>query len=1187
MSTGLVDGDPQRLGGYWLAGRLGAGGQGVVYEAYDARGERVAVKVLHGDAAADPELRERFGREAASARRIASFCTAAVVDADLEGPRPYIVSEYVEGPSLRRAVLDGRRFTGGDLHRLATAVATALTAIHDAGVVHRDLKPDNVLLGPDGPRVIDFGIARTDDMSLTATGMVAGTPTYMAPEIFMGERATEAVDVFAWGGIMVFAATGSDPFRAESLGGVMHRVLSVQPQLDMLPERLRPLIAASLAKDPTARPTARELLLALVSGDGSLDTHRLLTAGSEAGGRMHTGSHDPALGALAEEAYGALGQTERDLAPEVFLRLVTVTDDGELAVRRAQLAELLHGRGEEETAAVRRVLAAFAYLVGHDEHMLWLSRPALTQAWPRLRQWVRANRDGLVVHRQILTAAWRWQSQGRRDGDLFQGSNLESAMSWAATGRRNITLSPVERDFLEAGAALARRRARRSRLLSVTLAALLAVALAAGVLAVQQGRVAEARSVTIANQRDQAQARQLAATADALRVSEPVRAMLLSVAAWRLNPVVEARASLTGSLAQREAAAFHDPAAEVRTLRALSRDGHTLVSVSDGEARVWDVRTGGRVDGFDGLGDEVTGIALSPSGRLLAVVNGTKLKIWDMTTGKPTGSTFTVPGKGVDGVSQVAFGRSEDLVLISREELLTVWNRRTGVEAAQLTAGMGFDSSPDGGAVVVADLGGNTAVVTLADGRRVPLGQQCTCGRRVAYSPDGRVVAVRSGALVRLHDAATGADLQRSFAGADVQGFHDESGVDTLGFSPDGRFLVSMSESNIRLWRVADGDLLFTHAVTAFRPVMAFDPEGHTLRYLSEDSVTSLDIAFATTPDPLGKADFARAAFSQDGRLLASKGLGAGKVKLWDVRHRRSLAALDVGSQDPGGYFEMAFSGDGRRLAVVTGDMAGEAQVWDTGTFKKIMTVTAPRQGNLTAIAMNADGTALAGHVAYPDSASGDDGEIHLWDVPDGLHRWARKQGYPDGLRFSPDGRSLAVAGGEQRMLDTRTGKPFGPSYGSPTVDVPVVSLAFGGDGSRFAIADQAGRLSVWETSTRKRVGGTVRTGVGEAQLLTYSPRGDVVAARAGDGSVALWDVGTGIRLGEPIVTGPGQPTALAFTQGGKGLVVADSSGVLAEHPVEPEAVADAVCARAGRTLSTQEWRTYLGETPYRDVCPR
>jgi predicted Ser/Thr protein kinase len=374
----LVDGDPQRLGGYWLAGRLGAGGQGVVYEAYDAEGRRVAVKVLHGD---DPGLRERFGREAAAAQRVSSFCTARVLAVDLTGPRPYIVSEYVEGPSLRRAVQDdGRRFADGDLHRLATAVATALTAIHEAGVVHRDLKPDNVLLGPDGPRVIDFGVARTLDMSLTATGMVAGTPTYMAPEVFTGQRAGAAVDVFAWGAVMLYAATGQDPFRAESLGGVMHRVLSSTPDLTVLPEPLRGLVAAALAKDPGQRPTARQLLLALVSGDGRIDTPRLLALGGDAGAQMRVASDDPGLGTLAEEAYALLGPAERELAPEVFLRLVTVTDDGDLIARRAQLAELFDGRPEQEAAQFRRILEVFAYLIGRDYEELWLARPALPHA---------------------------------------------------------------------------------------------------------------------------------------------------------------------------------------------------------------------------------------------------------------------------------------------------------------------------------------------------------------------------------------------------------------------------------------------------------------------------------------------------------------------------------------------------------------------------------------------------------------------------------------------------------------------------------------------------------------------------------------------------------------------------------------------------------------------------------------
>ncbi|MGW0591417.1 protein kinase domain-containing protein [Streptosporangium sp. NPDC002607] len=1178
MSTTLIDGDPQRLGGYWLAGRLGAGGQGVVYEAYDAAGRRVAVKVLHGDAGSDPELRERFGREAAAARRVASFCTAGVLDADLDGPRPYIVSEYVEGPSLRRAVAEGRRFTGGDLHRLATAIATALTAVHEAGVIHRDLKPDNVLLGPDGPRVIDFGVARTEDMSLTATGMVAGTPTYMAPEIFMGQRASTAVDIFAWGGIMVFAATGADPFRAESLGGIMHRVLSVQPQLDMLPEHLRPFVAASLAKDPAARPTARDLLLALVSGDGAIDTPRLLAAGSDAGAQIRAASADPALGTLAEDAYVALGPAERELAPEIFLRLVTVTDDDQLVVRQARWAELLDGREEGEVTAVRRLVEVFSYLVAHDEEEVWLSRPALPQAWPRLRMWVQANRDGLAVHRGILTAARRWEAQGHRDGDLFQGSSLENAMRWAATGRRNITLSPVERDFLEAGAALTRRRARRGRVLSGTLAVLLVVALVAGVLAVQQSRVADARSAVIASQRDQATAARLAATADALRIAEPVRAMLLSVAAWRLAPVTEARASLAGSLTQRETAAFHDPAAGIHTLRALSADGRTLVSASDGEARFWDVRTGRRIGGLTGIGDDLRVIALSPSGRLLVVISGVKLKVWNVATGKPTGAVLAVQPRNAGGDVGAFFGRSDDWIMVTQGEGLTVWNHLDGRKLYPPVAGIDFDISADGSGIAVGGLDGELAAFTLDGLRRISLGTRCNgCGPRVAYSPDGRTVAVSRGRKLELRDASTGVDLDRFFEGS-VSG-------DPV-FSPDGRFLAVVTDTALRVWRVGDGRLLLTQRIDGFMPTVAFDPDGRTLRYLTEDSVTTLDVGTLTRPAPLKGPGTNWAALSPDGRLLASRDEGASEIVIRDVRRRTRTGTLNVGPDGADGAFAMAFSADGGRLVANTGGDSSRLTVWDVAAAKRIAAVETVRDGQVFALAISADGTAVASYTLYFESVGASDGEISVWDVPSGKLRWSRPQQSVEGLVFTPDGRMLAVAGGEHRLLDASTGKPFGETYGAPTVTIPTTALAFDKEGTRFATADQVGRVSVFETRSRDRVGNLIRAEPATKTALAFSPRGDVVAGAVNDRSVGLWDVETGRRLGPPIASQSGEFRSLAFSPDGARLVVVDSAGTLDEYPVEPEAVARAVCEHAGRTLSREEWRTYLGDLPYRNVCP-
>lgn len=180
----------------------------------------------------------------------------------MEGSRPYVVTEYVDGPSLQQS---GPRDGTAALQRLAVATATALTAIHDAGIVHRDFKPSNVLLGPDGPRVIDFGIARDTEAPLTLTSTIMGTPAYMAPEQFEGKSVGAPADVFAWGSVMAFAATGRPPFGADSFPAIMNRVLQSEPDLGDLPEPLRSLVVACLAKDPARRPTMQDVMLRLVS----------------------------------------------------------------------------------------------------------------------------------------------------------------------------------------------------------------------------------------------------------------------------------------------------------------------------------------------------------------------------------------------------------------------------------------------------------------------------------------------------------------------------------------------------------------------------------------------------------------------------------------------------------------------------------------------------------------------------------------------------------------------------------------------------------------------------------------------------------------------------------------------------------------------------------------------------------
>ncbi|WP_431929360.1 protein kinase domain-containing protein [Nonomuraea jabiensis] len=256
----LRTGDPQRLGQYELSGRLGEGGQGAVFLG-SRSGETYAVKLLHGPVG---DERAAFLREVELAKHVARFCTAQVIDAGFDEGRPYIVSEYVDGPSLHREVaLTGPR-RGGALERLAVSTVTALTAIHRAGIVHRDFKPQNVLLGSDGPRVIDFGLAKALDAAATVSGRGVGTPAYMAPEQITASAVTGAADVFSWGATMCFAANATAPFGQDSVAPVLHRILTAPPELGRLDGRLRTLVEACLDKDARNRPTSRELLFELL-----------------------------------------------------------------------------------------------------------------------------------------------------------------------------------------------------------------------------------------------------------------------------------------------------------------------------------------------------------------------------------------------------------------------------------------------------------------------------------------------------------------------------------------------------------------------------------------------------------------------------------------------------------------------------------------------------------------------------------------------------------------------------------------------------------------------------------------------------------------------------------------------------------------------------------------------------------
>ncbi|MET7273956.1 protein kinase [Streptomyces flaveolus] len=253
--------EPTVVGPYRLLGRLGSGGMGRVYLGRSAGGRTVAVKIVHPHFALDEEFRARFRREVDAARRVGGAWTAPVLDADPGARVPWVATAYAAGPSLTAAVADGGPLPAHSVRALGAGLGEALAAVHELGLVHRDVKPSNVLLTLDGPLLIDFGIARATDgtASLTSTGVSIGSPGYMSPEQILGKGVTGAADVFSLGAVLAFAATGRPPFPGDSSAALLYKVVHEEPELGALDGEVRELVRQCLAKEPGARPAPGEV----------------------------------------------------------------------------------------------------------------------------------------------------------------------------------------------------------------------------------------------------------------------------------------------------------------------------------------------------------------------------------------------------------------------------------------------------------------------------------------------------------------------------------------------------------------------------------------------------------------------------------------------------------------------------------------------------------------------------------------------------------------------------------------------------------------------------------------------------------------------------------------------------------------------------------------------------------------
>ncbi|MEU4579525.1 protein kinase [Nonomuraea sp. NPDC023979] len=807
-----MPGDPDRLGGYWPAGRLSASRRGVVYDAYDDEGRRFAVLVPRG---ALPPIRP-----------VAHPCLAEVVEVRPDAAPAYLVTAFADGPSLREAVERHGPYSGGELVTLASAVAAALAALHEAGVAHQDLRPEKVLLSADGPKVVGIG----------GPGAVAGTRTYMAPEVFTGEPAGPAGDVFAWGALVLYAATGRDPFSGASLGEVMHRLLSADPDLTVLPGTLRPLVGRALAKDPAARPSAADL-----PGPPPGGPAVVLAPGL-------TGP--PPLGEVAEQVYATLTGPQRAELPGLLL---TLLEGGPAHDEHGTLARLEEaGLLVRPSLRVPPVETPAGTLVAIGGHGIVPASAALYRAWPRLRTWTALHPDTghpdtdhpapdhpapedtpATVHLPATAPAdeppltdspagelpHAASPAGGLRGRLSGGDRREQPPAAPSAGaRRSVPAPEAEgrvrrfrppRRFHGPGA----RWRRRSGVAALAAAvALLGVAV-----------------VTVKERPEQVSrdnARLVAARAEALRTEDPQTAMRLSVAAWRLAPVREARAALQASLSQEELGVFTDP---VPTRGARYRlSGDSLVRWEGDAVTAWDVPTGRRLATHP-LPPATTGV--SDDGRYAETAGGTPVAV---ATGAQTDAAFLV---SVGGRTELFSGGERLLEVAGGRVALSPDGRRAAV------------SRPDGRVELwdVPRRALTRAIRVAPEEGAAPL----------AFSPDGRLLAV-AGAKTFLIGASTTrtltptSDAPTSEAPAPAEAASEDTAPAEAAsgepsgppvFSPDGRLLAVASGDAVRLWRVGDGRLLKSVALQSPGHSYTFSADGRALHYLSgPGTVISLDV---------------------------------------------------------------------------------------------------------------------------------------------------------------------------------------------------------------------------------------------------------------------------------------------------------------------------------------------------------
>jgi WD40 repeat protein len=959
--------------------------------------------------------------------------------------------------------------------------------------------------------------------------------------------------------------------------------------VDLLLADAAPLVARSpAAHEPGALPLLSHALLATwEQGHG----RRLTLADYRATGGLRS-----AVAQTAEQVYAELTGTEQELARHLFLRLVRVSANGPETHCRVDRNDLV-GDGAY-AAELGGVLERFitSRLVAVDSDAIQITHEALLGAWPRLRDWIDADRAGLLTGQRLLEAAQTWDQEHRDPTALYAGSRLAAARDWAEAAG---ALPPVIHEFLTASTGSERRTVRRLRRTIAALVVLLLLAAGGGTVAVQQRSRALAEEAAATADRNRAISRLVAGRAERIRDKDVSLAAQLALVAYGIWPTVEARSVLLDSSAIHTATRLLGSTGVMQSVAISPEQGLLAAGTADQNVLLWDLTAPHhpvRLDALTGPTDTVFAVAFSPDGRTLVAGSGDhRIYRWDLTNPQrpvPLGEPLTGPGELVYSVAFSPDGRT--LVAGSGDHLVHRWDLADPFHPAPLAPLAGADSyvqsvvfsrsgdllaaGSDDAAVRLWDVRNPSAPALLGD----PLTGPGSTVFTVAISPDSGTLAAgsRDGHIYLwdITDPRRPQPFDTPLEGA-------SGWVQTAVFSPDGGTLAAGSSGQAWLWDWRAGRIITVLPHPGPVTSLTYGDDAHTLISGAADGTARM--WYLPGPSlPGDDVTINNIRFSPDGNRLAA---ASGEIRLWDVTERRPLGPPIT---NPTGYSSaVAFTPDTNTLIV--SDRDGGLRTWDVtdpGQPAPLSARVGAHALLIEQIALSPDGTTLA--------TAGDDNLVRLWDLtnpadPQLLTELAGFSAYVYSVQFNPDGTILAAAAVDNTVRIWDVSQPRHVTMlGEPLVssDHYALSVAFHPHKPVLAVGSADSNIYLWNISDQNRPRRLAQPLVGPdnyVYALAFAPDGGTLAAANTDETLWLWNLTdpTEPTVWATLTAAEGSLYTAVFSPNGDTIAAGGAANIVWLWETNPERVAEHICRTAGDPLTPGEWDKYVPDLPYLSSC--